>query len=58
MKNENENLVKSLKLNKIKDGNIDLLLQLKEAAEKLGFEYSEYDAMDGFVFITFTIEME
>ena len=55
---KNENLVKSLKLNKIKDGNIDSLLQLKEAAEKLGFEYSEYDAMDGFVFITFAMKEE
>jgi hypothetical protein len=58
MKNENENLVTSLKLNKIKDGNIDSLLQLKAVAEKLGFEYSEYDAMDGFVFITFAIKEE
>ena len=58
MKNENENLVTSLKLNKIKDGNIESLLQLKAAAEKLGFKYSEYDAMDGFVFITFAIKEE
>ena len=55
---EKENLIKSLKRNEIKDSNIDSLLQLKEAAENLGFEFSEYDAMDGFVFITFAIKEE
>ena len=55
---EKENLIKSLKRNEIKDGNIDSLLQLKEAAEKLGFELSEYDAMDGFMFVTFSLKKE
>jgi hypothetical protein len=58
MKNENENLVKSLKLNEIKDGNINSILQLKEAAEKLGFEFDEYDAMDGFIYVTLELKGE
>ena len=55
---ENGNLIKSLKRSEIKDSNIDSLLQLKEAAEKLGFEFSEYDAMDGFILVTFSIKKE
>jgi hypothetical protein len=54
----NENLIKSLKLNKFNDDNIKLILQLKEVAEGLGFEYNEYDAMDGSIFVTFSIKEE
>ena len=54
----NENLVKSLKLNKFNNDNIELILQLKKAAEGLGFEYNEYDAMDGSIFVTFSIKEE
>jgi hypothetical protein len=58
MENRNENLVKSLKLNKIKDGNINSILKLKEAAEELGFEFDEYDAMDGFIYVTLELKKE
>ena len=55
---KNESLIKSLKLNKFNNNNIELILQLKEAAEGLGFEYNEYDSMDGFIFVTFAIKEE
>ena len=58
MKNENENLVKGLRLNKISEKNIELCLQLKELGEKLGFEMSDYDGMDGEFFVTFSIKEE
>lgn len=58
MKNENENLVMSLKLNRIKDDNINSILQLKGAAEELGFEYDDDDAMDGFIYITLKLKKE
>jgi len=58
MENRNKNLVKSLKLNKIKDGNINSILKLKEAAEELGFEFGEYDAMDGFIYVTLELKEE
>jgi hypothetical protein len=55
---KNENLIKSLKLNKFNNDNIELILQLKKAAEGLGFEYNEYDAMDDSIFVTFSIKEE
>ena len=58
MKNENENLVKGLQLNKISKKNIELCLQLKELGGKLGFEMSDYDGMDGEFFVTFSIKEE
>ena len=48
----------ALKLNEIKDGNINSILQLKEAAEKLGFVLGEYDAMDGFIYVTLELKEE
>jgi hypothetical protein len=44
---KNENVVKGLRLNKISEKNIELCLQLKELGEKLGFEMSDYDAIEG-----------
>jgi hypothetical protein len=59
MKNvSNESLVKGLKLNKVSNENIELCLQLKELGEKLGFEMSDYDGMDGEFFVTFSIKEE
>jgi len=58
MENRNKNLVKSLKLNKIKDGNINSILKLKEAAEELGFEFDEYDITDGFIYVTLELKEE
>jgi uncharacterized protein YihD (DUF1040 family) len=58
MENRNKNLVKSLKLNKIKDGNINSILKLKEAAEELGFEFDEYDTTDGFIYVTLELKEE
>jgi hypothetical protein len=55
---KNENLVKGLRLNHISEKNIELCLQLKELGEKLGFEMSDYDGMDGEFFITFSIKEE
>jgi len=55
---KNENLVKGLRLNQISERNIELCLQLKELSEKLGFEMSDYDAMDETFFVTFCIKEE
>jgi hypothetical protein len=55
---KNENLVKGLRLNHISEKNIELCLQLKELGKKLGFEMSDYDAMDGEFFVTFSIKEE
>jgi len=55
---KNENLVNGLRMNKISKENIELCLQLKELGEKLGFEMSDYDGMDGEFFITFSIKEE
>ena len=55
---KSENLVKGLRLNKISEKNIELCLQLKELGEKLGFEMSDYDGMDGEFFVTFSIKEE
>ena len=55
---KNENLVKGLRLNHISEKNIELCLQLKELGEKLGFDMSDYDGMDGEFFITFSIKEE
>ena len=52
-----ENLVKGLRLNRISEKNIELCLQLKELGEKLGFEMSDYDGMDGEFFVTFSIKL-
>jgi hypothetical protein len=55
---KNENLVKGLRLNNISERNIELCLQLKELSEKLGFEMSDYDAMDEEFLVTFSIKEE
>jgi len=49
----NENLVNGLRLNRISEKNIELCLQLKELGEKLGFEMSDHDSMDGEFLVTF-----
>jgi hypothetical protein len=54
---KNENVVKGLRLNKISEKNIELCLQLKELGEKLGFEMSDYDAIDEDFLITFSIKL-
>jgi len=53
-----EILVKGLQLNHISEKNIELCLQFKELGEKLGFEMSDYDGMDGEFFVTFSIKEE
>jgi hypothetical protein len=59
MKNaSNESLIKGLKLNKVSNENIVLFLQLKGAAEKLGFKLDAYDGMDGEFLVTFSIKEE
>ena len=55
---KNEHLVKGLQLNKISEKNIELCLQLKELGEKLGFEMSDYDAIDEDFLITFSIKLD
>jgi hypothetical protein len=55
---KNEGLVKGLRMNGISEKNIELCLQLKEISEKLGFEMSDYDGMDGEFFVTFSIKEE
>jgi hypothetical protein len=54
---KNEHLVKGLQLNKVSEKNIELCLQLKELGEKLGFEMSDYDAIDEDFLITFSIKL-
>jgi len=55
---KNENLVNALRLNHVSEKNIGLCLQLKELGEKLGFEMSDYDGMDGEFLVTFSIKEE
>jgi len=50
---EEENLIAGLKLNNISKENIDKFLQLKEFANKLGFEFDSYDEMDKQFYVTF-----
>jgi hypothetical protein len=54
--NEEKELMESLVRNGIKSKNIISFLKLKEEAEKLGFEFSEYDGMDGEFLVTFAIK--
>ena len=56
MGNEEKELMNGLVKNGIKGKNIFLFLKLKEEAEKLGFEFSDYDGMDGEFLVTFTIK--
>jgi hypothetical protein len=53
---EDLQLVKGLVQNEISEENIKAFLKLKGEAEKLGFEFSEYDGMDGEFLVTFAIE--
>ena len=55
---KNEKIVKGLIMNGINEENIELFLQLKDIAEELGFEFSEYDGMDELFFVTFEIKNE
>jgi hypothetical protein len=54
---KDENLVNGLRMNGISETNIELCLQLKEISEKLGFEMSDYDAIDEDFLITFSIKL-
>ena len=49
-------LVNSLVKNEISEENIKTFLKLKEEAEKLGFEFSDYDGIDGEFLVTFAIK--
>jgi hypothetical protein len=51
-----KNFENGLKRNKISDKNIKLCLQLKEFAEKIGFEMSEYDYVDDYILVEFEIK--
>ena len=51
-----KNFENSLKRNKISDKNIKLCLQLKEFAEKIGFEMSEFDYVDDYILVEFEIK--
>mgnify|MGYP003705255683 CR=1 FL=1 len=55
---ENKVLVIGLKQNNVNDETIAKILELKAAAEKLGWVMNDYDAMDGFMFTTFAISKE
>jgi hypothetical protein len=56
MENLEKELMSSLVKNGIKGKNIVSFLKLKEEAEKLGFNFVEYDGIDGEFLITFSIE--
>jgi hypothetical protein len=53
---EDLQLVKGLVQNEISEENIKAFLELKTKAKELGFEFSEYDGMDGEFLVTFAIE--
>ena len=55
---KNEAIVKGLIMNGINEKNIELFLKLKDIAEELGFEFSEYDGMDDLFYVTFEIKNE
>jgi len=52
---EDLQLVKGLVQNEISEENIKAFLKLKEEAKKLGFEFNEYDEVDGNFVISFFI---
>ena len=54
----NVEIVKGLIMNGINEKNIELFLKLKDVAEELGFEFSEYDGMDDLFYVTFKIKNE
>jgi len=56
MENLEKSLVESLVQNEISGENIKAFLELKTKAKELGFEFSEYDGMDGEFLVTFVIE--
>jgi hypothetical protein len=49
--NELEN---GLRLNGISEGNIKLFLELREKALELGFNFNEFDEMDGEFVVSFS----
>lgn len=53
--NENESLVHGLTLNNIKQDKIIAILELKEAAAKLGWTLDNYDADEYGLYVTFAI---
>jgi hypothetical protein len=56
MENLEKSLVEGLLRNEIKEENINLFSKLKKEAEKLGFEFAEYDGIDGDFLVTFYIK--
>ena len=53
--NENETLVYGLQLNNIEQDKIAALIELKEAAAKLGWILDDYDADEYGLYVTFAI---
>ena len=53
--NENESLVHGLTLNNIKQDKIIAILELKEAAAKLGWTLDNYDADEYGLYVTFAM---
>jgi len=52
---EEENLIIGLEMNDISKESIDKFIQLKEFANKLGFQFSDYDEIDEQFYVTFFI---
>ncbi len=53
-----EQLKRNLRLNNISEANIEKHIALIEAAAALGWEYNEYDLIDGFLHATFSIKSQ
>jgi hypothetical protein len=53
--NENESLVHGLQLNNIEQDKIAALIELKEAAVKLGWTLEDNDSFDNKIYVTFAI---
>lgn len=54
---QNEELVRNLKLNRIKPDKIEDFIELKIAASKLGWVLDDHDAFDGNIYITFATKI-
>jgi hypothetical protein len=55
-KEEKEAIVKGLIMNEINEKNIELFLKLIDEAEKLNFEFDEYDGIDNEFIVSFKIK--
>jgi hypothetical protein len=53
--NENEELIHGLQLNNIEQDKIAALIELKEAAAKLGWTLDNYDEAGDGLYVTFAI---